>query len=121
MTLESEREKWLEDLEQRQRNIVFPDTANNEGRFWKGLRDSKRYTVIQWIGIVVMGLVLLGTVVSGFQDPLDGFSWARTTRMIITIVVGMLFFGAFLLAMSWSIRLDAHLHDRRKNEEIRKK
>src|SRR6185437_5785428 len=121
MSLESERERWLEDLEQRQRNIVFPDTVNNEARFWRGLRDSKRYTVVQWLGITVMGLALLGTIGSAFRDSGSGFSWPHSIWMFSMLLAGALFFGVFFLAMSWSIRRDARLHDKASREPERGK
>src|SRR5439155_1019781 len=35
MTRRVKREEWLQDIEARQRNVVFPDTVNNEARFWR--------------------------------------------------------------------------------------
>jgi len=37
MNREHEREKWLQDIHARQRNFVFPDTVQNEGRFFRNL------------------------------------------------------------------------------------
>jgi hypothetical protein len=31
------REQWLQDIEARQRNVVFPDSVQNEARFWRNL------------------------------------------------------------------------------------
>jgi len=50
----------LRDIDSRQRNVVFPDTLQNEGRFWRNLWASKEsLSVAQWIGVLIMffGLV----------------------------------------------------------------
>jgi hypothetical protein len=31
------RDEWLQDIEARQRNVVFPDTVQNEARFWRNV------------------------------------------------------------------------------------
>jgi hypothetical protein len=37
MTRREKREEWLEDIEARQRNVVLPDTVNNEAWFWRNI------------------------------------------------------------------------------------
>jgi len=34
--------RWLEDVRARQRNVVFPDTVQNEVRFWRNLITGKQ-------------------------------------------------------------------------------
>ena len=34
--------EWLQDVEARQRNVVFPDTANNEARFWRNIMEGRQ-------------------------------------------------------------------------------
>jgi hypothetical protein len=54
------REQWMRDLEARQRNIVFPDTALNEARFWRNLISGKeRLTTTQIVGIAVICSMLV--------------------------------------------------------------
>jgi hypothetical protein len=36
------RDEWLRDIDARQRNVVFPDAAANEARFWRNLHEGKR-------------------------------------------------------------------------------
>lgn len=49
------KEEWLEDIERRQRNVVFPDTAANEARFWRNLVEDKgKLTAVQKVGLAVM-------------------------------------------------------------------
>jgi hypothetical protein len=42
MTRRVKREEWLQDIEARQRNVVFPDTVNNEARFWRNIIEGKQ-------------------------------------------------------------------------------
>jgi hypothetical protein len=42
MTRRVKREEWLEDIEARQRNVVFPDTVNNEARLWRNIIEGKQ-------------------------------------------------------------------------------
>jgi hypothetical protein len=52
-------QQWQQDVDARQRNIIFPDTAANEARFWRNLIARKgRLTVVQWIGLGLMGFTL---------------------------------------------------------------
>jgi hypothetical protein len=55
------KDEWLKDVADRQRNIVFPDTVQNEGRFWRNLYSSKQsVNGSQWVGFLV--LLLSATV-----------------------------------------------------------
>jgi hypothetical protein len=49
------REEWMRDVETRQRNIVFPDTVANEGRFLRNLTNTKeRLNPWQLAGVIVL-------------------------------------------------------------------
>jgi hypothetical protein len=52
--------EWLEDTEARQRNVVFPDTVNNEARFWRNLGNRP------WTMRTKIGLGLLAILFGGF-------------------------------------------------------
>jgi hypothetical protein len=53
------RDKWLRDVDARQRNIVFPDTAQNEARFWRNIiSGQQRLTIGQTLGIAIMWLMM---------------------------------------------------------------
>jgi hypothetical protein len=43
----------MQQFSERQRNIVFPDTARNLAGFWQGLY-RQRLSVTQWIGLIVL-------------------------------------------------------------------
>ena len=121
MSLEHEREKWLEDLEQRQRNIVFPDTRDNGARFWQDILNRKNYTIVQCVGIALMCFIVLGLIFVTFRDPVTGFSWQSIVGGTLIVLAGALFLAIFLMALSWSISRDARLRDKNNKEaEMRK-
>lgn len=89
------RDEWLRDIDERQRNIVFPDTAANEARFWRSIIFGKsRLTTAQTIGITLMWLAV--------AFPLGAFlKWM--TFSIYAWLALMLFAAAFLL-LRWRTR-----------------
>ena len=93
------RNEWMRDVELRQRNIVFPDTAANEARFWRNIISGK-LTTVQIIGVIV------------YAGAVAALTWLTAKEMIS--IVGLLFLGgcgaAFLL-LRWRVRkalADAH-------------
>ncbi len=53
-------DQWERDLRNRQRNIVFPDTVLNEGRFYRHMfSDKASFTLLQRLGIIVLALQFL--------------------------------------------------------------
>ena len=55
---------WEDDVAQRQRNVVFPDTAANEARFWRNIiSDKRKLTGVQLLGIAVMALILIAALI----------------------------------------------------------
>ena len=55
---------WLRDIDSRQRNAVFPDTVQNEGRFWRNIWSGKTsLNLAQWAGVVILFLFLGGSVI----------------------------------------------------------
>ena len=95
----NKRSEWQRDLRARQRNVVFPETAVNEARFWRNLITGKQQlSIAQIIGIGLMFLTLAGALfavvsiqfqVSDAQGPL----WERILNSfgawILLLVVGV--------------------------------
>ena len=102
------RDEWLHDIEARQRNVVFPDTAANEGRFWRNIiRGNRRLTTVQKIGIGVLALMAISlafviTFVEG--NLLSDFSWDRLAGTVIRWMIAFAILGAFLLLFRLSQR-----------------
>jgi hypothetical protein len=58
--LEREREAWEADIERRQHNFVFPDTVQNEGRFYRNiLRTKMPLNPVQRAGVFGLGILSL--------------------------------------------------------------
>jgi hypothetical protein len=54
MTKKQKREEWVRDVDARQHNVVFPDTAANEARFWRNLYERKqKLTAVQALGVAL--------------------------------------------------------------------
>lgn len=94
----------MQDVELRQRNIVFPDTANNQARLWRNVIDGHQdLSTVQWFGlflIYVPSIVALIAIL--FPDIADGFSSRRflsgVMRLAIAAVVILVFMGALTLS-----------------------
>jgi len=85
-------DEFRRDLELRQRNIVFPDTAANEARLWRSFISGKLSTV-QVIGFVLICGIIAAPV------------WLMAKAM--TSIFGLLFLGgcgAVFLLLCWRIR-----------------
>jgi hypothetical protein len=107
MSRRKTRDEWLQDIQARQRNIVFPDTANNEARFWRNLMDgAQRLTVVQRIGIALMalavGMLVLAITFHGNNPFESGFSWSKLGAAGIEwlIAFGILAFILLLFRVS---------------------
>jgi hypothetical protein len=49
------KDDWLRDIEARQRNVVFPDIVQNEGRFWRNIYSGRQSLALsQWLGILIL-------------------------------------------------------------------
>ena len=99
--------EWQQDIDARQRNIVFPDTAANEARFWRNLISGRWHlTVTQRVGLA---LLCFGLAISAFIPVFWGHkiygSWARAFESAgIDWFLGAAFLGVFLLLFNWSLR-----------------
>jgi hypothetical protein len=101
------KEEWLQDIAARQRNIVFPDTAQNEARFWRNLIEGKgRLTIVQAVGICVIALaVLVLLFCTLFLDgPFPGLSWGNLISGAFRWLIVLALLGGFLLVFTLSQR-----------------
>ena len=102
------KDDWLRDIKERQRNVVFPDTAQNEARFWRNLYEGKqRLSNLQKAGVTVMfaAALLLGVVVtlSAFESSRGvHYSWYHSLFVGgIDWVIAFVLLGCFLLLLRW--------------------
>ena len=62
MSERNQREQWLQDIQDRQRNVVFRQTLANETRLWRNIVNGNA-TTLTWFGLTILGLFLLGFIV----------------------------------------------------------
>jgi hypothetical protein len=96
------RKDFERDIINRQRNIVFPDTVLNEGRFYRTLFSwETEYTTTQRICLgllgvflTVMGSLWVAAMVGFIRDSKDGFN--LMTLWFLVIAIGMSGMGLML-------------------------
>ena len=101
MSKHHEREKWIEDIEARQRNIVFPDTVQNEARFWRNLGKTGGFNTRAKIGLAIFAIWVIGLLVAFFGIMVrNNPTWKRdiSSLILITLVV----FGPIFAAIVWA-------------------
>jgi len=100
------REEWEQDLRERQRNIVFPDTVRNQGNFYRRLLRGNRPLVgAQRVGLVLLAIPVffggyLGVAFSiiGFLHPEDGApTWLVLILGGLTSAATCIFAGMMLI------------------------
>jgi hypothetical protein len=112
--MRNRRTEWLRDIHQRQRNVVFPDTTQNEARFWRNLSAAPRRTS------TVLGLAVLGIFVCGVAGTFVFASFQNGLVTGLVLIIGTLVFsGSLLAAIGWGTRraLREVKTSRRKREE----
>jgi hypothetical protein len=80
--------EWEQDIVNRQRNIVFPDTMLNEGRFYRNLASAKRLSPAQKIGCAVMSLVIIAGGAGLALQTLDAIMHSH--GLIVFVYLGVL-------------------------------
>jgi len=102
VTDRKKQREWLQDIEARQRNIVFPDTANNEARFWRNIMEGRQHlSIVQKVGVGLFGLLALGLFVlitfSGNNPLSHDFSWTKLEAAAIDWTLAFALLGGFIL------------------------
>jgi hypothetical protein len=106
------QEEWQQDISARQRNTVFPDTVENEGRLWRNLTSGKqKLTLLQGIGIALMFLTLGGIFWSeAVRRFTFGTSGSLSDRLVATLAsfapqaIILALFVVFFLILRWRVR-----------------
>lgn len=105
----NEREEWLKDVEARQRNVVFPETAANEARFWRNLIASRNgLTVVQKVGVLAVFAVAACTIVVPIAWQFRHSEASRLSdRLLGTFApwcIGLVIFLVLFLILRWGVR-----------------
>ena len=95
-------EEFARDLEARQRNIVFPDTVQNETRFWRNLGNPSFNTPAK-VGLGLIALFFFGTFGTWIiRIALEDVQWKQE---LSTILLGVLvIFGPIFAAIAWATK-----------------
>ncbi len=100
-------EEWLRDVTDRQRNIVFPDTAANEARFWRNLFNGKRtLNGVQFAGVVVLAVAVLALVVGISTENFGGSLLANVLDALVRWALAFAILGGFLVVFGFARRLE---------------
>jgi hypothetical protein len=100
----------MRDIQARQRNIVFPDTAQNEARFWLNAMDNKlRLGKVQVVGIGLMCLTVVGLLGVGVREKWkyecpSGTIFDRVVCSLSNWAVVLALCGMFFLFLRWRVR-----------------
>ncbi len=103
------REEWVQDINARQRNTVFPDTVQNEGRLWRNLASGKqKLTIVQIIAIALMFLPLAAIFWSDaarkFRFAASGSTFERIVPVFADWAIMLVVFVIFFLIFRWRVR-----------------
>jgi hypothetical protein len=97
MSERKQREQWLQDIQDRQRNIVFPQTLANETRLWRNL-GTRKPTALTWSGLAVLGLFVLGF--AGYFLVI----LIQAGALLAGALVMLLIFGPIFGLIAWATR-----------------
>jgi hypothetical protein len=111
--LRKRREEWEQDIRARQKNVVFPDTVQNEGRFWRNLINGKqKLTLVQVVGLALIFLTLVAILFRIAAERFRfGTSGNTSDRLVATLfslassaAVPLLLLVAIFLVLRWRVR-----------------
>lgn len=100
-------DEWLRDVHDRQRNIVFPDTAANEARFWRNVFNGTRtLSGIQIAGVLVLAVAVLAIVVGTFTEDNSGSFLGNVLVGLVRWALAFGILGGFLIVFGLVRRLE---------------
>ena len=97
MANQHKRDEWLQDIDARQRNIVFPDTVENETRFWRNLGTGPSKTSTK------LGLAVLAIFVFGFAAVILVATY-KAGVMLWFLLAMLLLCGPIFGVIAWATR-----------------
>ena len=101
-------EEFQNDVQARQRNIVFPDTVQNEARGWRNLARAGRLTITQMIGVALIFLLTLAIILDDaatrFRNAASGSFFDRLLVAVGDWVILLPVCGVAFLLLRWRVR-----------------
>jgi hypothetical protein len=108
VTKKQKQEEWVQDIDARQRNVVFPDTATNEARFWRNLYEGKqKLTAIQAVGLALFAFMVVALFVAislGWGHELYPTWVGRIESAALDWILVFAILGGFMLLVKWGTR-----------------
>jgi hypothetical protein len=97
MVERKQHEQWLRDVQDRQRNVVFPETLANETRLGRNILNGNA-TALTWVGLAVLGIFVFGLAVVFFVILIRaGATWSAA-------LAPLLIFGPIFWLIAWATR-----------------
>lgn len=111
MSRERKRDQWLQDVDYRQRNFVFPDTVQNEARFWRNLGNSPWKTSTK-VGVSVLAVFVVAWLAAIIVGTLQ-----KGIPTALALLLGMILFcGPIFAAIAWATRRNLQNIERARRE-----
>jgi hypothetical protein len=100
------QQKWERDIVNQQRNIVFPDTVLNEGRFYRNIFSGKtQLNSTQRIGILLIAATFFFLGCFGLVDPIRSLMISNGGYIHgADIIFGLFWLGALLSGVGLAVK-----------------
>jgi predicted permease len=95
------KDEWLRDVDARQRNVVFPDTVQNEGRFWRNIGKAPLTTAGK-VGLAILAVFVFGNIAFVVSLILRDEHGEQELGVIVLLV--LLIFGPIVGGIIWATR-----------------
>jgi hypothetical protein len=110
----NKRDEFLDDIHNRQRNIVFPDTVANETRFWRNLGTTP-LNIPSKIAFALLAAFVFGS--GGFILVVTYKAGELVPLLLAMLLLGGTFFGIIAFATRRSLRA---IEDTRRKHKVRR-
>src|SRR5882762_6794720 len=91
-------QQWERDVINRQRNIVFPDTNLDEGRFYRNIASGRSiFTLGQRLSLLIIVVFVLLFTSFGLAQMVGSIISERGSRFMVTELWGCVYLLAILL------------------------
>ncbi|MGZ4842986.1 MAG: hypothetical protein ACXV5J_14640 [Candidatus Angelobacter sp.] len=100
------QQKWERDIINRQRNIVFPDTVLNEGRFYRNIFSGKaQLNTTQRIGILLIAATFFLLGCFGLADPVRSLLTPNGGYIhAADVIFGVFWLGVLLCGIAFAMK-----------------
>ncbi len=100
MSGQKQRDQWLQDVRDRQNNIVFPQTLANETRLWRNI-GTRPATALTWAGLTILGIFVFGFIAILLFSLIRAGEWVE---VLAGLAATLLVFGPLVGLVVWATR-----------------